>query len=203
MGKCLRAVLGIDPQDMNVNPDTPEMMIERETMPSYDYVSNHVAVTPGITYHYIKPERMPRMQFRPGVPFPKIIHQFWIGSKPAPIERLRTCSELHPDWEYHLWTEKSLQGIHHDSKYQQPGSFAMRVLANMGIQLRSNNDNKTIQSSLPPTSPSCTCAKRAACYLQMFTSQLPSANVCVAANDSCAQLPRARCVSPRSLFRGR
>ena len=31
---------------------------------------------------------------------PKIIHQLWIGPKPAPINLMNTWKEKHPDFEY-------------------------------------------------------------------------------------------------------
>jgi mannosyltransferase OCH1-like enzyme len=39
---------------------------------------------------------------------PKIIHQIWIGPKPAPTNLLRTWKEKHPNFEYILWTETEL-----------------------------------------------------------------------------------------------
>jgi len=140
---------------MNVNPDTPEMMIEKEAMPSYDYVSQHIALTDGITYHYIPPDRMPKMQYRPGKPFPKVIHQFWVGEKEPPWKHLKTCSELHPDWEYHLWTEDRLRNLQFDSKYQASGSFTMRV--NKHHKIRHDAINETILVPLLPiVLPPCT-----------------------------------------------
>jgi len=40
---------------------------------------------------------------------PKILHQIWIGDKPAPTNLLRTWKEKHPDFEYILWTEAELE----------------------------------------------------------------------------------------------
>jgi len=39
---------------------------------------------------------------------PKIIHQIWLGPRAAPIEWIKRWRSLHPDWEYMLWTEKTL-----------------------------------------------------------------------------------------------
>lgn len=36
---------------------------------------------------------------------PKIIHQLWIGTKPAPISLMNTWKEQHPDFEYIFWNE--------------------------------------------------------------------------------------------------
>jgi len=50
---------------------------------------------------------------------PKIIHQIWIGPKMPPSyfisfqERLKA---LHPDWEYHLWTDSELSSIDFELK---------------------------------------------------------------------------------------
>ena len=39
---------------------------------------------------------------------PKIIHQLWIGPKPAPSELMKTWKEKHPDYDYILWNEEEL-----------------------------------------------------------------------------------------------
>jgi len=40
---------------------------------------------------------------------PKILHQIWIGPKPAPINLMKTWKEKHPDFEYILWNEQEIQ----------------------------------------------------------------------------------------------
>ena len=40
---------------------------------------------------------------------PKILHQIWIGPKPAPINLMNSWKEKHPDFEYILWTETEIQ----------------------------------------------------------------------------------------------
>lgn len=40
---------------------------------------------------------------------PKILHQIWIGPKPAPTELMKTWKEKHPDFEYILWNETEIQ----------------------------------------------------------------------------------------------
>jgi hypothetical protein len=37
---------------------------------------------------------------------PKIIHQIWIGTKPAPIHLMNTWKDKHPDFEYIFWNEE-------------------------------------------------------------------------------------------------
>ncbi len=37
---------------------------------------------------------------------PKIIHQLWIGPKPAPINLMNTWKNKHPEFEYIFWNEK-------------------------------------------------------------------------------------------------
>jgi GT2 family glycosyltransferase len=37
---------------------------------------------------------------------PKIIHQLWIGPKPAPVNFMNTWKEKHPDYEYIFWNEE-------------------------------------------------------------------------------------------------
>jgi mannosyltransferase OCH1-like enzyme len=40
---------------------------------------------------------------------PKIIHQIWIGPKPAPIKLMNTWKEKHPDFEYIFWNDKEFE----------------------------------------------------------------------------------------------
>ena len=40
---------------------------------------------------------------------PKIIHQIWIGNKPAPTELMKTWKEKHPEYEYIFWNETEFQ----------------------------------------------------------------------------------------------
>ena len=39
---------------------------------------------------------------------PKIIHQLWIGDKPAPLNWMDTWKKNHPDFEYNFWDYKKL-----------------------------------------------------------------------------------------------
>jgi len=39
---------------------------------------------------------------------PKILHQIWIGPKPAPTNLMKTWKEKHPNFEYILWTEQEI-----------------------------------------------------------------------------------------------
>jgi tetratricopeptide (TPR) repeat protein len=49
---------------------------------------------------------MPKASAAPTIP--KIIHQIWIGPKPAPEEWMRTWREKMPDWEYRLWDNEAV-----------------------------------------------------------------------------------------------
>ncbi len=40
---------------------------------------------------------------------PKIIHQLWIGPKPAPTKFMQTWKEKHPDFDYIFWNEEELK----------------------------------------------------------------------------------------------
>lgn len=40
---------------------------------------------------------------------PKIIHQLWIGDKPAPINLMNTWKEKNPDFEYIYWNEEEFK----------------------------------------------------------------------------------------------
>jgi GT2 family glycosyltransferase len=39
---------------------------------------------------------------------PKIIHQIWIGNKPAPTKFMQTWKDKNPDFEYIFWNEKEI-----------------------------------------------------------------------------------------------
>jgi mannosyltransferase OCH1-like enzyme len=39
---------------------------------------------------------------------PKVIHQIWIGPKPAPKQMMQTWKEKHPGFEYILWNEEEI-----------------------------------------------------------------------------------------------
>jgi hypothetical protein len=46
---------------------------------------------------------------------PKILHQIWLGPKNPPAYFFtfqEQWKKLHPDWEYHLWTDADLDGLH-------------------------------------------------------------------------------------------
>jgi GT2 family glycosyltransferase len=40
---------------------------------------------------------------------PKIIHQLWIGSKPAPTTLMNSWKDKHPDFEYIFWNEEEIK----------------------------------------------------------------------------------------------
>lgn len=40
---------------------------------------------------------------------PKIIHQIWIGPRPAPTKFMQTWKDKHPEFEYILWNEEEFQ----------------------------------------------------------------------------------------------
>jgi len=46
---------------------------------------------------------------RPRPVIPKILHQIWIGTLPAPSNLMRTWREKHPDFEYILWNEAEIE----------------------------------------------------------------------------------------------
>ena len=43
---------------------------------------------------------------------PKIIHQLWIGPKPAPTKFMNTWRDKHPDFEYMYWNEADLKELY-------------------------------------------------------------------------------------------
>lgn len=50
---------------------------------------------------------------------PKSIHQIWLGPKPVPphLEELsKSFRKLHPDWEYHVWTDEKIGALDFEMK---------------------------------------------------------------------------------------
>jgi GT2 family glycosyltransferase len=43
------------------------------------------------------------------ITIPKIIHQVWIGPKPAPMNSMNSWKEKHPDFEYIFWNETEFE----------------------------------------------------------------------------------------------
>jgi mannosyltransferase OCH1-like enzyme len=39
---------------------------------------------------------------------PRLLHQIWVGPRPAPVKWLATWRELHPQWQYRLWGNREL-----------------------------------------------------------------------------------------------
>ncbi len=67
-------------------------------------------------YNHNKPSNR---QFSDKPKIPKIIHQVWVGDNemPAILKYYRkTCQDLHPDWEYKLWTDKEVDEWHFENK---------------------------------------------------------------------------------------
>jgi mannosyltransferase OCH1-like enzyme len=63
---------------------------------------------------------------------PKIIHQIWVGQKPIPtksVEFIKKIKELHPDFEYRLWTDKDINpyNFNNYNYILQSKSFAQKA----------------------------------------------------------------------------
>lgn len=42
---------------------------------------------------------------------PKLLHQIWIGPRPAPMAWIETWREINPDFTHHLWTEERIDAF--------------------------------------------------------------------------------------------
>jgi mannosyltransferase OCH1-like enzyme len=42
---------------------------------------------------------------------PKVLHHIWIGPKKPPLKWMNSWREKHPDWEYHLWGNESINSF--------------------------------------------------------------------------------------------
>ena len=51
---------------------------------------------------------MPTLCDRRIVPIPMILHQIWIGPRPAPLVWTRTWKDMNPDFVYRLWDEEAI-----------------------------------------------------------------------------------------------
>ena len=40
---------------------------------------------------------------------PKLLHQLWVGPKPAPMNFVQTWKDKHPSWKHILWREETLK----------------------------------------------------------------------------------------------
>jgi len=49
------------------------------------------------------------MSSETGIKIPKILHQIWIGPKPAPTNLMQSWKDKHPDFEYIYWNESEFQ----------------------------------------------------------------------------------------------
>lgn len=49
---------------------------------------------------------------------PKVIHQIWIGPRPAPERWMRTWREKNPTWQYVMWDNKKCSETHFDCQDQ-------------------------------------------------------------------------------------
>lgn len=58
----------------------------------------------GIEKSYIEPKAT-------AFPIPKIIHQFWVGDKQAPMEWIHTWKKKNPNFRHILWTEKEIDKL--------------------------------------------------------------------------------------------
>jgi len=56
---------------------------------------------------------------------PKIIHQLWVGPKPAPLHLMNTWKESHPDYKYMFWNEDTIAEHFPDGLYNQKQYDAM------------------------------------------------------------------------------
>lgn len=58
---------------------------------------------------------------------PRIIHQIWLGPLEPPMEAMETWRQLHPDWEYILWTEENLPALKNQDAFDRSKSYAQKA----------------------------------------------------------------------------
>ena len=77
-------------------------------------------------YNHNKPSNK---KFSDSPTIPKIIHQVWVGGNELPpIYKYyqKTCQDLHPNWEYKLWTDKEVEEWDFENKdlYNETRNYA-------------------------------------------------------------------------------
>ena len=48
---------------------------------------------------------------------PKLIHQFWVGTKKRPEQLMNYCRDLHVGWKYMLWTDETMFRLKNQKPY--------------------------------------------------------------------------------------
>ena len=122
VGFCLFQA-GVVMQDLiGLHPHHPYQMIRWD---KFGHPSDRVHVKESVvsymnplTYHYMNPIEMMRMHDdiyihgfpleRSVTPIPRIIHQFWEGSR-IPTEWIEKCKKIHPGWEHIVWNNDMIR----------------------------------------------------------------------------------------------
>lgn len=119
---CLRENFNITPEEMpGMYPDTPEQMLNYRLEAPADHVSKFRNDVNPITFHNMKTRRIDTHQI------PKKIHIIWIGNyRNAPKEAIKSCQEIHPDWEVFIWTDERIKNEKFDSNNQE-GFYTPRL----------------------------------------------------------------------------
>lgn len=121
---AMRKCLGIEPTDLvGTHPHHPWQMLrwDRDGH-SEDHVRREEPdegyMTP-LTYHYMSPDELERMHddwHVVGFPslkrtrgIPKVIHQFWVGSRRPPTFAIESCCDLHTQWMHYLWDDSLIK----------------------------------------------------------------------------------------------
>jgi predicted glycogen debranching enzyme len=76
---------------------------------------------------------------------PKIIHQLWIGTKPAPITLMNTWKEKNPDFKVSLSTEELIPAELNDIWYQEK---KLRKKSNLGLSKIIKSDSSILLNRL-------------------------------------------------------
>lgn len=121
---AMRKCLGIEPTDLvGTHPHHPWQMLrwDRDGH-SEDHVRREEPdegyMTP-LTYHYMSPDELERMHddwHVVGFPslkrtrgIPKVIHQFWVGSRRPPTFAIESCCDMHTQWMHYLWDDSLIK----------------------------------------------------------------------------------------------
>jgi len=121
---AMRKCLGIDPVDLvGTHPHHPWQMLrwDKEGHPS-DHIRREepdASYTTPLTYHYVNADEMERMHddwHVIGSPsqrrtrgLPKVIHQFWVGSRRPPTFAIESCCDMHTRWMHYLWDDTMIK----------------------------------------------------------------------------------------------
>lgn len=60
------------------------------------------------------------------IQIPRIIHQIWLGPLEPPLQAMQSWQELHPSWEYKLWTEQNIPQLKNQHAFDVSDNYPQK-----------------------------------------------------------------------------